>query len=113
MEELLAELRKGRCPQDSDEGHENTTDTILNTLNYKDFPALRRACARLSVKAKDKKLDVTFRACITAMVGTLNLYLDPKLMYSWREASLIAEKSQGVGIKDGSKRARNIHTWIH
>ena len=113
MEELLAELRKGQCPQDSDEGHENTTDTILNALNYKDFPALQQACARLAVKAKDKKLDVTFRARITAMVRTLNLYLDPELTYSWREASLIAAKSQGAGIKDGSKRARNIRTWIH
>lgn len=82
MEELLAELQKGRCPQDSDEGHKNATDTILNALNYKDFPALRRARARLAVKAKDKKLDVTFCARITAIVGTLNLYLDPELTYS-------------------------------
>jgi hypothetical protein len=69
--------------------------------------------ARLAVKAKDPKLDVTFRARITAMVGTLNLYLDPELSYTWREASLIAAKSQGVGIRNGSKRARNIRTWIH
>ena len=47
------------------------------------------------------------------MVGTLNLYLDPELLYSWWEALLIAAKSQGIGIKNESKRARNIRTWIH
>ena len=47
------------------------------------------------------------------MVGTLNLYLDPELQYTWWEASLVAAKSMGTGIKNGSKQARNIHTWIH
>ena len=32
VDELLAELQKGRWLQDSDEGHENTTDTTLNAL---------------------------------------------------------------------------------
>jgi len=43
------------------------------------------------------------------MVGTLNLYLDPQLSYTWREASLIASKSQGHGVN----HARNLRTWIH
>lgn len=85
----------------------------MNILNYKDFPALRRARAKLSIKAKDKNLDVIFRARITSMVGTLNLYLDPELAYTWREASLIVAKSLGTGVRNGSKRARNIRTWIH
>lgn len=113
VDKLLAELHNGQCPQDFDKGHENTTDTTLNALNYKDFPALQRACAQLAVKAKDPKLDVTFQARITAMVGTLNPYMDPELSYTWREASLIVAKSQGVGIRNGSKQARNICTWIH
>ncbi|KAJ6590451.1 hypothetical protein DFH09DRAFT_908654 [Mycena vulgaris] len=43
------------------------------------------------------------------MVGSINLYLDSELSYTWREASMIAAKSQG----HGSYRARSIHSWIH
>lgn len=85
------------------------SDTVLDQLNYKDLPNLRHAREELSVKAKDKKLDVFFRARITGMVGILNLYLDPQLSYTWREASLIVSKSQGHGVK----HARNLRTWIH
>jgi hypothetical protein len=31
------------------------------------------------------------------MVATLNLYLDPELSYSWRDASVIAVKASGRG----------------
>lgn len=64
-----------------------------------DFPALCRTQAKLSVKAKDKKLDVFFRGHITAMVATLNFYLDPELSYSWQESSVLAEKALGHGVK--------------
>jgi uncharacterized protein (DUF1499 family) len=70
----------------------------LNGLNYKDFPALHHAKAKLDVKAKDTKLDITFRSRIASMVDTLNLYLDPELSYTWREASIIVAKSLGLGI---------------
>ncbi|KAJ7712776.1 hypothetical protein B0H16DRAFT_1811966 [Mycena metata] len=93
----------------SDPSPDSATDRSLAQLNYKDFPALRRAAATLSVKSQDKKLDVFFRARITAMVGTLNLYLDSELSYSWREASMIVSKSQGHGVY----RARSIRRWIH
>lgn len=46
---------------------------------------------------------------MTGMVGVLNLYLDPELSYTWREASLVTAKSQGHGIC----HARNLRTWIH
>ena len=88
---------------------DTTSDLALNQLHYKDFPALRRAVAKLTVKSRNKTLDVFFRARITAMVGTLNLYLDSELSYSWREASLVVSKTQG----QGSNHARNIRTWIH
>ena len=42
------------------------------------------------------------------MVATLNLYLDPELSYSWREASVLAAKAMGRGIK----HARNLRRWI-
>jgi hypothetical protein len=107
LQEMLRELRAGQTP--NDDSPEMVSDHQLNQLNYKDFPILRRACAALSVKSKDKKLDIVFRGRITGMVGTLNLYLDPELSYSWRQASMVVAKSQG----HGSHRARNLRSWIH
>lgn len=87
---------------------ETPTDNLLNGLSYKDFPALRRARVRLNLESRNKKIDVFFRARISAMAGTLNLYLDPMLSYSWRECSLLAAKAAGHGVY----HARNIRTWI-
>lgn len=60
------------------------------------------------MKAKDKKLDLFFRSRITAMVATLNFYLDPEMSYSWRESSFLAAKALGRGVK----HARNLRKWI-
>ena len=106
VEKLLRQLRKGQRPHD--DSPETTTDEILNALSHKDFPALCRARAKLTVKAKDKKLDVFFRSRIMAMVATLNLYLDAKLSYSWRESSILAAKAAGHGVM----HARNLWKWI-
>ncbi|KAJ7242820.1 hypothetical protein B0H12DRAFT_1023434 [Mycena haematopus] len=43
------------------------------------------------------------------MLGSLNLYLDTELSYTWRQASLVVSRSQGHGIH----HARNIRTWLH
>ncbi|KAJ7660880.1 hypothetical protein DFH06DRAFT_1296923 [Mycena polygramma] len=107
LKELLDAIQNGTSL--SDPTPETDTDRSLNQLNFKNFPALRRAAASLSVKSKDKKLDTFFRARLTAMLGTLNLYLDSQLSYTWREASMIVAKSQG----HGSYRARQIRNWIH
>jgi hypothetical protein len=96
VEELLQELCEGRKPKDNSPA--TASDTALNQLHYKDFPALQHAHASLTVNSKNKKIDVLFWAHMTGMVGVLNLYLDPKLSYTWHEASLIAAKSQGHGI---------------
>lgn len=53
VEELLRELRNGHHPHD--DSPQMTTDQLLDGLCYKDFPALRRAHAKLSIKSKDKK----------------------------------------------------------
>ncbi|KAJ7765468.1 hypothetical protein DFH07DRAFT_770177 [Mycena maculata] len=66
LKELLEVIQDGS--QILDPTPETATEHSLNQLNYKDFPALHRATASLSVKRKDKKLDVFFRARITAMV---------------------------------------------
>lgn len=113
IKDFLEELRNGQKPVEPSGDNENASDVALNGLNYKDFPALRRAHAKLHVASKDKKLDLTFWSCIMAMVGTLNLYLDPELTYTWHEASLVIAKSLGMGVKNDSKHACSIHTWIH
>jgi hypothetical protein len=107
VKDLLRELREGRKPRDNTLPTES--DVVLDQLNYKDLPKLRRACAALTVKSKDKKIDIIFRGRLTGMVGMLNLYLDPQLSYTWREVSLITSKSQGHGVS----HARNLRTWIH
>ena len=107
VDNMLKDICEGRKPRD--DSLETTTDLSLNQLHFKDFSALCWAVAKLTVKSKDQKLDVFFRACITAMVGTLNLYLDLELSYTWHEASFVVSKSQGQGIN----HACNIQTWIH
>jgi hypothetical protein len=43
------------------------------------------------------------------MVGTLNLYLDPELSFSWHKASLLTARASGMG----DRHARTVHSWIH
>jgi hypothetical protein len=99
---LLENLRRGRAPVD--ESAPAPVDSALDLL--RDRVALSRARERL--QSEDKTLDVIFRARIDAMIGVLNLFLDPGLSYTWREASMIVAKAQG----SGSNRARSIRVWI-
>ncbi|KAF8163899.1 hypothetical protein K438DRAFT_1985012 [Mycena galopus ATCC 62051] len=103
--EILEELRGGRIPKD--DSLATASDLALDQLHYKDFPTLCRARASLEIKSRDSKIDVFFRARITAMLGTLNL--NSELSYTWRQSSLIVSRSQGHGIR----HARNIRTWLH
>lgn len=107
VEELLWQLREGQRLKDN--SPETTTDQLLNGLCYKDFPALRCAQAKLTVKAKDKTLEVFFWSRITAMVATLNFYLDLELLYSWQESLVLVAKALGCGVK----HARNLRKWIN
>jgi hypothetical protein len=100
LQELLSNLQ--------DNTPQTGTDSALTALRWKDFPAMRRALQQLKIKSKDMKLDIFFRARITAMVGSLNLYLDSYMHYTWRQATLIVAKSQGAG----PKYARNLRTWL-
>ncbi|KAG1894370.1 uncharacterized protein F5891DRAFT_985117 [Suillus fuscotomentosus] len=96
IQKMLEDIRNGQPP--CDDSPETFTDSVLNAMDYKDFPALRRAHAKIAVSSKDKKLDVVFRSRITAMLGALNLYLDPELSYGWHEAFLVASKSLGQDL---------------
>jgi hypothetical protein len=71
------------------------SDRALNALTWRDQPALRRALKGLTMKAKDKQIDVFFRTRITSMVATVNLYLDENVACTWRQASMLAAKAQG------------------
>src|SRR5882762_10747847 len=104
---MIEQLCDGIRP--CDDGTETMSDAELNKLSYLDFEGLRKACAKLTVLSKDKKPDVVFHAHITAMVGTINLYMDLELLYTWHEAPLIIAKSQG----QGPNHAQNLCTWIH
>jgi len=88
---------------------ESPLDYELEKLWYKDFEKLSRAWVELSRKVKDPKLAVVLRFRVVSMVGTLNLYLDKTLLYTWRQASELASKAQGRG----TSHARRIRTWIH
>jgi hypothetical protein len=99
---LLEDLRRGLAL--------GTVDAPQTALDYAldvlcDFSMLRTACEKLAVVSKDKKIDILFRACVASMVGTLNLFLDPELRYTWRNASLISSKAQGHGISHHQEKS--------
>jgi hypothetical protein len=69
---------------------------------------LQQVSKKLVLKSGDKTLDIVVCAHISAMVGILNLYLDPDLSYTWRKALIIVSKAQGCG----SSCACSICQWI-
>jgi hypothetical protein len=73
---LLENLRCGHAL--IDESAPAPVDNALDLLQ--DHAALLRARGRL--QNEDKLLDVIFQACISAMIGVLNLFLDPGLSYT-------------------------------
>jgi len=95
--------------QDLYDAEESPIDYELEKLWYRDFGRLAKARAELSSKVKDPKLAVVLRSRVASMVGTLNLYLNNTLLYTWRQASELASKAQGKG----TSYARKIRTWIH
>ena len=99
---LLEDLRRGRAPVD--DSAPGPDDKALDLLH--NHAVLSRARERL--QSEEKSLDVIYRARVTAMIGILNLFLDPGLSYTWREASMIVAKAQGHGLR----RARSIRTWV-
>jgi hypothetical protein len=83
--------------------------TLRNTLELlQDLSRLRKAHNRLALKAKDKQLDVVFRARLLAMAGVLDIYLAPELKYTWKEALFIVSKAQG----HGTHHARCVWKWL-
>jgi hypothetical protein len=85
------------------------SEQALNALTFRDTPALRKALHGLQKKTKDRSIDLFFRARITSMVETINLFLDPDLGFNWRKASEVAARAQGRNMN----HARNLRSWIH
>jgi len=104
IQELLMNLRRGRAPPDK--SPETPADAALDLL--RDRAVLLQAQKRLTLQSQDKALDVVFRARVSAMIGILNIFLDPELPYTWRKASMIVAKAQG----HGETRARSIRRWV-
>ena len=102
---LFEELRHGLALEILD-APRTALDNALDLLC--DHKMLCSASERLAAMSKDKKIEILFRARIVSMVGTLNLFLDPELDYTWRKASLVASKARGHGIT----HARRIREWI-
>jgi hypothetical protein len=80
LKALLEGISNDTLP--SDNSPEGGSEIALNKLNYRNFPALRRAAARLELESKNKNHDVVFRGRILAMFGTLTLYLDTSAAYT-------------------------------
>ncbi|KAL1694077.1 hypothetical protein GGG16DRAFT_110427 [Schizophyllum commune] len=75
VDQMLKDLRAGRLPADQPEqsAGDRRMDDVLAMQT--DKLLLRRARDRLKIKSKNKKIDVVFRARISAMLGVLNLFL--------------------------------------
>lgn len=105
---MLKDLRAGRLPADQPEqsAGDRRMDDVLAMQT--DKLLLRRARDRLKIKSKNKKIDVVFRARISAMLGALNLFLDESVPCTWRQASVIVAKMQG----QSERHARTIRHWL-
>jgi len=75
---------------------------------WKDHNKLKEVCATLTTKSKDPHVSIVLWTHLTGMVSVLNLYLDPQVQFTWREASLIVVRVQG----SGEKKAWNLCKWI-
>ena len=100
---LLENLGRGRAQMD----HAPPVPVDSPLILLRDHVALSSAQEGLLLQSKNKSLGVVFQARVSAMVGLINLFLDPQLSYTWREASMIVAKAEG----NGSRRARSIRTW--
>ncbi|KAJ7181650.1 hypothetical protein C8R43DRAFT_1083839 [Mycena crocata] len=88
-----AQLNQLKAEADMLQTQIDESERALNALTWKDFPALKKALKGLTLKAKDKRIDVFFRTRIVSMVATINLYLD--------------ESGRGTN------HARNLRSRIH
>jgi hypothetical protein len=101
---LLEDLCHRNVP--ADQSPPGPVDNVLELLH--NYAALSQTQKKLSLQSQDKSLDVVFQAHILAMVRVLNLFLDPELLYTWREASMIVAKAQG----HGSTCTHSIRAWV-
>ena len=104
LDAALNDIRHGRIPTDL--GPLTAADKALNVWN--DPEKLHTASVALQALSKNKNFDIILRARLTGMVGVLNLYLDPDLQYTWREASVMVSKVEAKGVN----HACMLRRWI-
>ena len=104
IQELLENLCSGHAP--ADDSQVTPIDRALDLLC--DRVVLLGALDMLTLLSHDKLLDVVFQACICAMIGVLNLFLDRDLPYTWRKASMVVAKAAG----HGPAWAHTIRKWV-
>ena len=106
VENLLSELQVGKWPTDNIA--QVASDISLSLLNDWNFLHCNEHTWNSPSKERSQYW-CCLQVCIRAMAGAINFYLDPKLSYTWQEASLLVTKSQG----HGSYQAHSIQRWIH
>ena len=87
---------------------ESEVPTVLKSTDqasglWRNKGALSKVLVKLAEKCRDSQLDLTLRGRLTGMKGVLNIYLDPKLNYSWTGASLMVAKVEGHGVDRARK----------
>jgi hypothetical protein len=109
LDAALEEIRCSHVPTDI--GPLTRADKALDV--WKDQERLQSACVALSAMSKNTNFDVILRACLTGMVGVLNLYLDPVLRYTWRSASVMVSKIEGKGVNHAWMLRQWILEFVH
>ena len=101
---LLKNLHHGCAP-----GDKSSPTPVNNALDLLcDWAVLSKGQERL-LQSQDKLLlDVVFQACISAMIGVLNIFLNPKLSFTWRELLIVVATAQGHGVACTC----SIWTWV-
>ena len=91
LEAALDDIWQGHIPTDL--GPLTTDNKVLNIWN--DQEKYHTTSVALLAMSKNKDFDIIWHTQVMGMVGVLNLYLDPVLQYTWREASVMVSKVEG------------------
>ncbi|CAK5270383.1 unnamed protein product [Mycena citricolor] len=88
------------------------SERALSALTWRDWPALQKALEGLSVKAKDKRIDILYRARLMSMVATLNLFLDIHFYLSTGELPIHCYRNSHRCILDDEDCSSDLQTHL-
>ena len=104
LEAALNDIQHSRIPTDL--GPLTTADKALNVWN--DPEKLHTASVALLAMSKNNNFDIILCACLTGLVGVLNIHLDPSLQNTLREASVMVSKVEAKGVN----HVHMLRRWI-